>query len=112
MWVVNIHLIISIESHHNMLFWGDTQWQDKYFPNFSPLSMLMIVAEILSSFHPDVSLADCPVLATKPPTIVGSGDRDGANPAYVTSDNAAPASLYPHIMATLLLAAKILHQLL
>ena len=110
--MVGIDLIISIGSDHNMLCWWDTQWQDKYFPNFSLVSMIMIVAEILSSFHPDVSLADCPVLATKPPTIVRSGDSNGANPAYVTSDNAAPASVYPHIMATLLLTANILHQLL
>lgn len=41
---------------------------------------------ILATFHPDVSLARCPVLATPaPPTIVQAGDSGG--PAYVTASS-------------------------
>ena len=62
---------------------------DKYFSVMPPT---IIISDILSSFNPDVDLSDCPVLATKSPTIV-SEDQSGGNPAYVTSDNnAAPVT--------------------
>ena len=55
------------------------------------------VAGILATFHPNLSLGDCPVLATPaPPTIVQTRDKDTApaSPAYVTaSAGASLASL-------------------
>ena len=53
------------------------------------------VAGILATFHPDVSLAECPVLATPaPPTIVHTRqEEDPASPAYVTASAPHGASL-------------------
>ena len=54
------------------------------------------VAGILATFHPDVSLAECPVLATPaPPTIVHTRqtEEDPASPAYVTASASHGASL-------------------
>jgi len=52
------------------------------------------MSAILSAFHPDVNLRDCPVLATPPPpTIVhtGAGEDSSDQAAYVTSPAPAPA---------------------
>lgn len=54
---------------------------------------------ILATFHPDVSLSECPVLATPaPPTIVQTrAETDPASPAYVTAAS-GPASLASLVM--------------
>lgn len=57
------------------------------------------VSGILATFHPDVSLSECPVLATPaPPTIVQTrAETDPASPAYVTAAS-GPASLASLVM--------------
>ena len=49
------------------------------------------VAGILATFHPGLSLAECPVLATPaPPTIITRDkETDPASPAYVTASSGA-----------------------
>ena len=67
------------------------------------------VAGILATFHPGLSLSECPVLATPaPPTIITRDkETDPASPAYVTASSGASLGSLLLVLASLCLLRSV-----